>query len=158
MIKEKNYGLKIRNKLVHPWWLTTVSLPGMGQPWKIITLSSSQWVSIEQKNIFVGVKRRPRRGGATMQPPPAWFTTQILYCREIHSPHRVHRGWTRGVDESNSLYTPNTIAPSDFFVWTRYGLTRGECLKRGREVNRSWQEMAIWKKDISLRAWVPQIL
>ena len=25
-------GLKIRNKLVHPWFLTTVSLKGMGQP------------------------------------------------------------------------------------------------------------------------------
>ena len=60
MIKEKNYGLKIRNKLVHRWWLTTVSLPGMGQPWKIITLSSNQWASTEQK-LFLGVKKRPRK-------------------------------------------------------------------------------------------------
>ena len=49
---EANQGLKIRNKLVHPWWLTIVSFPFMGQPWKIITLSSIERVSIEQKTYF----------------------------------------------------------------------------------------------------------
>ena len=52
MKNEANQGLKIRNKLVHPWWLTIVSFPFMGQPWKIITLSSIEWVSIEQKTYF----------------------------------------------------------------------------------------------------------
>ena len=63
-------GLKIRNKLVHPWWLTIVSLPGMGQPWKIITLSSIQWVSIEQKNILLGVKKTTQKGVAPPHRPP----------------------------------------------------------------------------------------
>ena len=61
MKNEANQGLKIRNKLVHPWWLTTVSLSGMGQPWKIITLSSIQWISIEQKTYF-GCEKTTKKG------------------------------------------------------------------------------------------------
>ena len=43
----EKFGLKRCNRLVHPWWLTIVSFPFMGQPWKIMTRSSIQWLSIE---------------------------------------------------------------------------------------------------------------
>ena len=58
---EANRGLRMRNKLVHPWWFITVSLPGLGQPRKFMSLSSIQWVSIEQKTYF-GVWKYDQEG------------------------------------------------------------------------------------------------
>ena len=148
MIKEKNYGLKIRNKLVHPWWLTTVSLPGMGQPWKIITLSSNPWVSIEQKTYFWVWKNDPERGGATMQTSLILGVTkypiQTLYSSKIRSPHMVHRAWTH---EANIAGRLNTIHPWGWGLETHCSSSGGECLKKGREVNRSYHEMTIWKRE-----------
>ena len=162
---EANQGLKIRNKLVHPWWLTTVSLPGMDQPWKIMTLSINQWVSIEQKTYFWVWKNDPERGGATMQTSPLLGVTkypiQTLYSPKIRSPHRVHRAKTHGAHEANIAGKLNTIHPSGWGLEIRCSSGRGECLKKGREVNRSYHEMTIWKGEkmkVCLRAWVPQIL
>ena len=164
MIKEKNDGLKIRNNLVHPWWLTIVSLPGMGQPWKIITLSSIQWVSIEWKNIF-WVWKDDQEGVAPPCNLPLLgvtkYLTRNLYCPKSRSPRRVHRAWKHGAHESSISCTLNTIDPWGFFVETHCSSSRGECLKKGREVNRSYHEMTIWKGEkmkVCLRAWVPQIL
>ena len=52
-MKGKNQGLKRCNRLEHPWWFTVVSFPFMGQPWKIMTLSSIHWLSVEQKRHFL---------------------------------------------------------------------------------------------------------
>ena len=105
---KKNYGLKIRNNLVHPWWLTTVSLPGMGQPWKIITLSSNQWVCIEKKHIFGCEKIDPERGGATMQTSPlsVCYNSNPMLSKNSHRPQGSQRvdTWRRWIQQSHTKY------------------------------------------------------
>ena len=134
-------GLKIRNKLVHPWFLTTVSLKGMGQPWKIITLSSIQWVSIEQiKNIFFGWENTTKKGWLHHATSPflgvTKCPTQNLYCSKTRIPHRVHRGEKHGAHESNIAGKSNTVDPSGWGLETHCSSGRSECLKKGREENR----------------------
>ena len=138
-VAEKGKKIKVW-KYVISWSIRGGWRRWVCQGWASIEKSYLSRVTNEyllNKTHIFGCEKTTKQGWRHHADLTAWFTTQILYCRKIHSPHRVHRGWTQGVDESNSLYTPNTIAPSDFFVWTRYGLTRGECLKKGREVNRS---------------------
>ena len=145
--KKNSYGLKRCNSLHHPWWLTIVSLPGMGQPWKIMTLSSIQWLSIEQKRYIFGCEKTNKKGWRHHATSP-FLVYKISNSKPIllknSQPHRVPRTWIRSVNESNISYKPNTIGPSGWLLETHCVSSRSGCLKKGREVNRSHHEMTIW--------------
>ena len=136
MKKNQRLSLNKWSKLDHPWWLTIQSLWGMGQLWKIITLSRIQWESNEKNE-----KWTSSRGGATMQTSPCRVFRIPIPCFLIwYSPDRVHGGWIRDVNKANSVCRQNIIFPSDFVRYSSCDWSSPGCwLKKGRTMTKKWE-------------------
>ena len=144
MKKKKNQRLSLNkwSKLDHPRWLTIQSLWGIGQLRKIMTFCRIQWES----NEWNWKKWSSSRGGATMQTSPCRvFRIPILCFLKYDIPNRVHGGCSHDVNTSNSVCTQNRAASSDKRgnIWCD-SLLSGKWLKKGREINSSYDETSIW--------------
>ena len=88
------------------------------------------------------------RGGATMQTSPCRvFRIPILCFLKYDIPNRVHEGCLRDVNTSNSVCRRNRAASSDKRgnIWCDF-LLSGKWLKKGREINSSYDKTSIWNK------------
>ena len=76
------------------------------------------------------------------------FRNPILCFLKYDIPNRVHGGCSRDVNTSNSVYTQNTTASLDKRddIWCD-SLLSGQWLKKGREINGSYDKTSIWNKN-----------
>ena len=118
----------------------------MGQPRKIIAWSMIQWHSNEKINVLVWTSSR---GGATMQTSPCRvFRIPIPRFLRYGNPNRVHGGRPRAVNTSNIDCTQSITVSSDNcgYIWYDWWLS-GKWLKKGREINSSYDKTSIWKEN-----------
>ena len=75
------------------------------------------------------------------------FKIPILCFLKYDIPNRVHGGCSRDVNTSNSVCTQNRAASSDTRgnIWCD-SLLSGQWLKKGRDVNSSYDKTSIWKE------------
>ena len=89
------------------------------------------------------------RGGATMQTSPCRvFKIPILYFLKCDIPNRVHGGCSHDVNTSNIVCTQSITASSDKRgnIWCG-SLLSGQWLKKGREINSSYDKTSIWNEN-----------
>ena len=105
-----------------------------------------QWHSNEKINVLVWTSSR---GGATMQTSPCRvFRIPIPRFLRYGNPNRVHGGRPRAVNASNIDCTQSITVSSDNcgYIWYDWWLS-GKWLKKGREINSSYDKTSIWKEN-----------
>ena len=122
-----------------------------------------QWsndILIKKINVLVWTSSR---GGATMQTSPCRvFRIPILCFLKYDIPNRVHEGCLHDVNTSNSVCKQNRAASSDKRgnIWCD-SLLSGKWLKKGREINSSYDKTSIWNKKttgFSKTGWITRVL
>ena len=93
------------------------------------------------------------RGGATMQTSPyRVFRIPILCFLKYDNPNRVHEGCSRDVNTSNSACTRNRAVSSDKRDNICCGfLLSGQWLKKGRDINGSYDKTSIWNEKTGFK-------
>ena len=89
------------------------------------------------------------RGGATMQTSPCRvFRIPIPRFLKYGIPNKVHGGCSHAVNTSNIDCTQSITGSSDNcgHIWYDWWLS-GKWLKKGREINSSYNETSIWKEN-----------